>query len=341
METLGILHPVGIFLSANELLDLRYTSHFCYTNLKRLWETVQVWHDIAWEVHGCIQHVRELVVYNNRTLLHLPNQLRTLHIPSIDFFGPSIYPSTLTVLSFDCIVWRTSATLPQSLKRLYFKDFRSARLPILPSSLELLHAENADNLQIEPGDIPPSLRTLMLSSSKNEPIFETGTALNAISTLHTNGRLSRATATSWPKTLTHLHLEPHVEPYCLQVLVPSLVFLPRSLTMLHLGGEFNERIRRGVLPQSLTTLIFGDKFTKPISKGTLPDSITHLEFGPTYCESLDTIPIDLKRLQFRVGLDSYLIGKPWEKLVEVRYVKKPEQIHIPHTSIRYACNCHP
>ncbi|ADO67034.1 hypothetical protein crov001 [Cafeteria roenbergensis virus] len=62
------------------------------------------------------------------------------------------------------------------------------------------------------------------------------------------------------------------------------IVLPKSLTHLTFGTNFNQKIEENVLPKSLTHLTFGGDYNQKIEENVLPKSLTHLTFGFYYSE---------------------------------------------------------
>ncbi|KAM9960358.1 hypothetical protein ACTFIW_009492 [Dictyostelium discoideum] len=115
-----------------------------------------------------------------------------------------------------------------------------------------------------------------------------------------------------------------------QILTPGCI--PRSLTYLNFGSNFNQEIYKDALPNlveinfgsrfnryldpgvlpinSLKKLILSTDFNKKLEIGSLPDSITHLTFGFKYNQPIISLPSSLTCLELNCPNYSHKIDTP-------------------------------
>ena len=65
----------------------------------------------------------------------------------------------------------------------------------------------------------------------------------------------------------------------------AIIAIPSWITVLELGGAFNQTLTPGLIPDSVTHLTFGRRFhngSKPLSVGVLPPKVMHLTFGDAF-----------------------------------------------------------
>ena len=65
--------------------------------------------------------------------------------------------------------------------------------------------------------------------------------------------------------------------------------LPRSLTRLTFGSDFNQSLEKVTLPSSLQSLSFGNDFDQSLEQLTLPSSLQSLNFGRYFSQSLEGV----------------------------------------------------
>ncbi|EGG19623.1 hypothetical protein DFA_00201 [Cavenderia fasciculata] len=92
--------------------------------------------------------------------------------------------------------------------------------------------------------------------------------------------------------------------------------LSRSLTWLHLGSEFNERIAKGSLPHTLTQLSFGKWFNQPLN-GVLPTQLLTLHLGSDFNQpfTAGSLPDSIKELKF-----GYSFNQPLYQAIEGMFI---------------------
>ena len=76
--------------------------------------------------------------------------------------------------------------------------------------------------------------------------------------------------------------------------------MPKKLTCLTFGFDFNQGIELNTLPKSITTLTFGDKFNQKIEPNILPKELTFLTFGFDFNQKIEPniLPEKLTNLTF-------------------------------------------
>ncbi|GAM19438.1 hypothetical protein SAMD00019534_026130 [Acytostelium subglobosum LB1] len=194
--------------------------------------------------------------------------------------------------------------LPTTLTQLTFGD--SFNQPIEPGSLppkliSLTFGSHFDQVIIA-GALPSTLKTLTLGIHFDQVIHPS--TLPNSTLLMFNYCVKPIIAHSLPTLLTELTYGKRSQrpvPSSFQLLNPSS--LPRSLTSLRLGGEFNQEMMDDVFPTNLRTLTFGSKFNQPIGFIRLLPNLTSLTFGNCFSQPLskDCFPPSLKTLGLSFG----------------------------------------
>jgi hypothetical protein len=95
----------------------------------------------------------------------------------------------------------------------------------------------------------------------------------------------------------------------------KLPLVPRSVTTLLFGSQFNQPLDVGALPQSLTELTFGHTFNQTIGANILPRSLTSLTFGARFNQPIrsNVLPQSLTRLVFAW---KYECGNGFDQLIQ-------------------------
>lgn len=122
---------------------------------------------------------------------------------------------------------------------------------------------------IEPGFLPPNLKTLRLSNCR--PIKTPGV---------------------FPESLRELTFGNYTGSV-------SGGILPQKLEILNLGGNYNRPLRKGDLPFTLKILFLSEEFDSEIEPGTLPEGLEYLRVGDSAHKEFITkglLPKSLKKL---------------------------------------------
>ncbi|KAK5575640.1 hypothetical protein RB653_006773 [Dictyostelium firmibasis] len=107
-----------------------------------------------------------------------------------------------------------------------------------------------------------------------------------------------------PKSLTYLNVGLNFNQEILKDALPNLVEI-------NLGSRFNQYLEPGVLPKtSLKKLILSTDFNKKLEVGSLPDSITHLIFGYNFNQPIFSLPSSLTCLELYCPKYSHIINTP-------------------------------
>lgn len=237
----------------------------------------------------------------------------------------------LYLTGFDTAIWPDM--LPLHLRRLKLGFYKHSFLPhtfpptlvdlqinfgfdhqlcnVLPLHLKTLDLGLSFNRKLHVGDLPLSLRVLVLRNSYKQPIAP-GVLPPLLEELTIHGDCD-FTMRQLPRQLRKLEVNHFDQPLEVGDLPPTLLYLslqcffdqpigpevlPRTLSTLKVGYSFNQPIGHGVLPPGLTTLEFGWCFNQVIMPGVLPDSLKTVEFGALFNHPLPdgVLPRTLKKL---------------------------------------------
>lgn len=106
--------------------------------------------------------------------------------------------------------------------------------------------------------------------------------------------------------------------------------LPTSLQVLRLGDTFNHPIHH--LPPNLVKLSLGDGYSN--SADHLPKLLTHLFFGSNFCDSVDFLPTTITHLQFGAKFNCSVDHLPPTLLHLVLGDKFDQRVdHLPQTLV--------
>eukprot|EP01132_Coremiostelium_polycephalum_P013219 gene13219-16124_t len=198
-------------------------------------------------------------------------------------------------------------------------DFERPLKNIFPKGLRFLEI-NGLPTDLQPGDLPQSLETLILTRVHHD--FISPSKIGVIPSSVTRLTLTSQTSfqfASWPvgfipESVTHLEIDSG-QPISLGVIPSSVIvlkfgtqfnhciddILPVGLWKLRFGRGFNSRIGR--LPPKLVKLSFGFSYNQPhLVDGTtpLPQTLESLKFGVSFNQKLskNVLPHSLKELTF-------------------------------------------
>ncbi|KAN0025425.1 hypothetical protein ACTFIU_003686 [Dictyostelium citrinum] len=201
-------------------------------------------------VKGSIpNHIKSLSLQRMKTL-------STIDKPTILSIEENSIPLSITKLEIDCTRINqlssssSSSIFPNSIKwlKLHGNSIKKLTKQILPNSLEVL--EISDEIEIEDGSLPDTLKTLKIFSSFNNYDDEG----NITNTIHINGNNE--------SKVTHKLVSP----------------IPQSVTCLSIDTEFIEPIKPGDIPNSVTQLEFGKLYNHSLSTvGIIPSNIRTLK----------------------------------------------------------------
>ncbi|EGC28458.1 hypothetical protein DICPUDRAFT_51834 [Dictyostelium purpureum] len=152
-------------------------------------------------------------------------------------------------------------------------------LPINIKSVSLNYFRFKEKL--EPGSIPESITEFKFNGLYDAPL---------------NTKLFSSSLKSLVKNYKYLYTEGFTLPRYLTFLSLGLDFnypldpgvLPKNLLKIKFGSIFNKPIRQNVLPETLTDIHFGDSFNQPLPKGILGNNLKKLELGFYWDQPLKT-----------------------------------------------------
>ncbi|KAN0030420.1 hypothetical protein ACTA71_010185 [Dictyostelium dimigraforme] len=254
-----------------------------------------------------------------RSLTKLKLDIRLeIIIQDIDFLSFKSLKTLVLVSTYKIEIF--NHVLPQSITKLKL-DSPYIRIgqKSLPSGLLFLSVSDTIINMVNNNWIPLSLKKLIIKRSLRAGWF--GSMYSRLIIHHVN----------LPPKLVHLQFEDKgFGTGDNQILTPGCI--PKSLTYLNFGLNFNQEIFKNALPnlveidfgsrfnryldpgvlpkESLKKLTLSKEFNKKLEVGALPDSITHLIFGYNYDQPIISLPSSLTCLELNCPKYSHKIDTP-------------------------------
>lgn len=218
--------------------------------------------------------------------------------------------------------------LPESVRVCFLGDAnRFQRISSLPRRLDSLFVHSYTR-RLEVGDLPPTLERFLWHGCNQALTLEL--LPRALETLAIRGTITDTIpARAFPESLKSLiihgdvagHFREGVLPSRLEILhLGMLVFrqmftpetLPRTLTELVLGTNYNQPFAPGVLPPTLTWLSLGRQYDFPLTRANLPARLKFLTInsgeaqilylpGARYSHSYNDLPDSIEHLHIELN----------------------------------------
>ena len=223
-------------------------------------------------------------------------------------------------------------SLPRSLAKLRLSDIYSHPIScdIFPETLVELDLGARYNRKMNKNSLPRLLIKLALSDQYTHQIYS-DIFPETVECLCIGNNFSHCLGdANAPKFLTKLKLNMHVRferCYFLKELEyieladgesrsDVLDILPQTLTELHLGKEFNQKLCQQSLPKSLTKLHLSENYNHAIDDFSIPDCLEYLSLGKNFdsCIVFDCLPSNLSFVELSSSDQLYLFHDSHEKL---------------------------
>jgi hypothetical protein len=226
---------------------------------------------------------------------HLPPTLKSIDVRRKCRIDPSVFPAGIKSLTF--FPSAGQLTVPGAIRggveHITLRNFTDIIQPgALPPGLKSLELDSQYNRPIVPGGLPDGLETLKLGMAFNQPIVP-GTLPTGLKSL-TCGPIMYypLVAGSLPANLQRLHMS-----WSRRSIEPGI--LPSGLKHLHVGDSSRIAIKAGILPTGLETLEFGHNGA-PFEVGALPPNLRELHLGNDYQAPIvaGSLPPQLETLGF-------------------------------------------